>query len=141
VLASTDVSVEPQPEAEMPLLVKLPPQLGNFFSEVGYMPTAFVEKRSAARMRVRCESVITTTFAPAFVRRTDKSTRVLVKDLSRTGIAVLTHHQMWPTETFQIELHRRKLNARVVRCRKLGEDCYEVGSLVVSIETPENEES
>lgn len=136
-LASTDVGLEPQPKELPPLLVQLPAQMSNFFSEVGYMPTALVEKRSAPRMRVRCESIITSLFTPVFVHRANGSTRVLVKDLSRTGLSILAHEQMWPTEMFLIDLHKRKLNARVVRCRKLGDYCYEIGSVLVSIETPE----
>jgi hypothetical protein len=108
--------------------------MANFFTEVGYMPSTYVEKRAHPRMRVRCEAVITILFAPPFVHRSFTSARVLVKDLSRGGVSILSHQQMWPTETFVIELHKRKLSARVVRCRKLGDCCYEVGAVVFSIE-------
>ena len=133
-LASTDVAVDSQAATDEPLLVQLPPHMANFFSEVGYMPTTFVERRSNARMRVRCEAVITSLFIPPFAKRTGQRARILVKDLSRTGLSILSHQQMWPTETFSIELHKRKLDVRVVRCRKLGERCYEVGAVIFSIE-------
>jgi len=134
VLVSTDVGLTPEQSTTVPLLVRLPATMANFFNEVGYMPTAFVEKRSHARMRVRCESMITCVSAPAFVKRELTASRVLVKDLSRCGVGVLSHQQMWPTETFFIELNNRRLSARVVRCRKLGESCYEIGAVVSAIE-------
>ena len=133
-LVSTDVGLTPDQTTTVPLLVQLPATLANFFDEVGYMPTALVEKRSHARMRVRCESTITCVSAPAFVSRELTASRVLVKDLSRCGVGVLSHYQMWPTETFFIELNNRRLRARVVRCRKLGEACYEIGAVVSAIE-------
>ena len=133
-LVSTDVGVTSEQPLAVPLRVRLPASMARFFSETGYMPTAFIEKRSHARMRVRCESMITSVSAPAFVKREFVATRVLVKDLSRGGVGVLSHQQMWPTETFFIELNNRRLRARVVRCRKLGESCYEVGAIVSAIE-------
>ena len=133
-LASTDGVVAPHSAVVGPLQVQLPSHMANFFSEVGYLPTAYVEKRSNARMRVRCEAIITHLFVPPFVKRIEERARVLVKDLSRSGVSVLSHQQMWPTETFSIELHRRRLDARVVRCRKLGENCYDIGAVVFSVE-------
>lgn len=138
-LASTDVGVAPSQPAELPLLVKLPSHMANFFKEVGYAPSTYMENRAQARMRVRCESVIQSLFVPPFARRSQEMARVLVKDLSRGGISVISHQQMWPTETFSLELHGRTLSARVVRCRKLGECCYEVGAVLFAVTAPQDE--
>ncbi|MGN6137036.1 MAG: hypothetical protein ACTHOU_21340 [Aureliella sp.] len=135
-LAPTNVCLSAEPGDALPLLVRLPPEMAGFFREAGYAPTTHSEKRCNARVRVRCESVITSLFLPPFVRRGQTAARVLVKDLSRTGISILAHQQMWPTETFALELHRRRLSARVVRCRKIADYCYEVGAVIFDIETP-----
>lgn len=134
-LATTDIQIT-QPEAGLqPTKVQLPAHMANFFAEAGYAPSYYQENRSNARLRVRQEATITTIFAPIFVKRTSNASQVLVKDLSRTGLSILSPYQMWPSETFSIELHGRRLTAKVVRCRKLGEACFESGAMLVTVES------
>lgn len=116
-----------------PLLVQLPPHMANFFAEVGYIPAAWADTRTNARVRVRCEATITIHFESVFAKRAKHRARVLVKDLSRSGISILSHQQMWPNESFSVELYKRKLEARVVRCQRLGKNCYDVGAVIFSI--------
>jgi hypothetical protein len=132
-LAQPHPVVLPQANLIAPLQVILPPEMANFFAESGYCQTTFSECRNNARLRVRVESTLTFEYSPTFAKRQFKHTRVLVKDLSKTGIAVLVHHQMWPTEKFSLELHGRLIEADVVRCRKLGDCCFEVGATVRSV--------
>lgn len=121
--------------SECRLCVQLPPQMSNFFSETGYVGTIIDEQRSSARLRVRCEAVIQSTYAPPFLIRPQTRGRVLVKDLSRTGIGILFHQQMYPTERFWIELQHRRLHVTVIRCRKLGDSCFEIGASIEAIES------
>ena len=116
------------------MCVRLPPEMGNFFNESGYISTIVGEQRSSARLRVRCEALIHSTYTPPFLMRAEKRARVLVKDLSRSGVGILLHQQMYPTERFWIELNHRRLHVTVVRCRKLGDACFEVGASIEAIE-------
>lgn len=134
-LAATDIQLTQLEAVSQPTQVQLPAHMANFFAEAGYAPSHYHENRSNARLRIREEATITTIFAPVFVKRTSHSSQVLVKDLSRTGLSILSPYQMWPSETFSIELHNRKLTARVVRCRKLGDACFESGAVLVTIES------
>lgn len=123
------------------LQVKLPPEMSNFFNETGYVTMVINEQRANARLRVRCQSVIESTYTPPFLNRTEKRAQVLVKDLSRSGIAILHHQQMYPAERFSMELHHRKLHATVVRCRKRGDSCFEIGARIDSVEAQPEEYS
>lgn len=120
---------------ECSLRVQLPPEMSNFFKETGYISTIVGEQRSCARLRVRREAVIETTYTPPFLVRFDKRARVLVKDMSRTGIGILAHQQMYPTERFWVELSDRRVHVTVVRCRKLGGACFEVGATIEAVES------
>lgn len=134
-LAIPGDSVAPDVQPECRLRVQLPSELKNFFSESGYVHTIVGEQRASARLRVRCEAAIESTYTPPFMKRDEKRARVLVKDLSRHGIAVLYHQQMFPTERFSIELHERRLHVMVVRCRKLGDSCFEIGATIEAVES------
>lgn len=120
--------------------VKLPFALRNFFNEKGYAASNIFENRTTARLKIRCEAVLHLTVTPAFLARSELDFQVLVKDMSKTGIGILCHRQLYPTESFCIELMGRQIHAAVVRCRKLGESCYEVGARISTVATEDTEE-
>ena len=124
------------------LEVILPDNLKAFFYESGYLPTTAEEARTNARLRVRSIGDILMMQTPSMLRfglmeRNRRAGKVLIKDLSRTGIGVLYHQQIYPEEQFQIRFQGRLINAVAVRCRRLGEKCYETGGRIVSLETLE----
>ncbi len=125
------------------LEVILPDDLKAFFYESGYLPTTAEEARCNARLRVRSVGDILLTHTPPVLRdgltkRAKRSGKVLIKDLSRSGIGVLYHQQIFPEEQFQIRFQGRLINTVAVRCRRLGMHCYEIGGRIVSLETIED---
>lgn len=124
------------------LEVILPDNLKAFYYESGYLPTTAAEARTTARLRVRSIGDILMLHTPSMLRlglmeRARRAGKVLIKDLSRTGIGVLYHQQLYPEEQFQVRFHGRLINAVAVRCRRLGVKCYETGARIVSLETLE----
>lgn len=122
-----------------PLKVILPSELRNFYREAGYLSTTSFEERTNARLRVRTAGYIRFTKAPPCLQaqpgwRADKCATVLIKDLSRTGIGILYHEQIFPGEEFSVVLHNRLITAVVVRCRRIGENCYETGASILEVE-------
>lgn len=122
------------------LEVILPDNLKAFFYESGYLPTTAEEARTNARLRVRSIGDILLKHTPSKLRgdlkeRDKRAGKVLIKDLSRNGIGVLYHQQVYPAEQFQLRFQGRLINATVVRCRRLGEKCYEIGGRIISLET------
>ena len=118
----------------LPMLVQLPPEMSNFFVESGYLETVYGELRGQSRLRVRCPAVLQSDFVPPFTQRDKRLAKVLIKDMSRSGLGILSHEQLWPGETFWIELRDRRLHIRVVRCRKIADRCFEVGGVVMSVD-------
>ncbi len=95
------------------------------------------EERSHARLNVRCQGHIrihtadsTTTF------HSNTRGTVLVKDLSKSGIALLYHTQLFPGESFDVLFHSRIITATAVRCRRIDARCYEVGQQSNASKTP-----
>jgi len=134
-------SIEPTCVAGLEVI--LPEDLKAFFYEMGYLPTTAEESRSNARLRVRSIGDILLQHSPPILRkglvgRAKRSGKVLIKDLSRTGIGVLFHQQVFPEEQFQIRFQGRLINSIAVRCRRLGNMCYEIGGRIVSLETIED---
>jgi len=113
------------------LLVRLPEELKGYREEQGFIPSNIFENRTTARLRVRCESRFGIISSPPFVFRTESQFQVLMKDLSKYGIGIITHQQLYPLETFWVELLGKQIRASVVRCRKLGEKCFEVGGRIL----------
>ncbi len=132
-----------EPEQLAGLDVILPDNLKAFFYESGYQPTTAEEARSNARLRVRSVGDLLLTHTPPVLRdglgkRTKRTGKTLIKDLSRSGIGILYHQQIFPEEQFQIRFQGRLINSIAVRCRRLGVQCYEIGGRIVSLETIED---
>lgn len=121
-----------------PLKVVLPEDLRRFYAERGYLATKPHEDRRFARLNVRSDAYIRFALQPSIlqfgpVAGDEQHGSVLVKDLSRTGIAILYHRQIFPGEHFHILFQGREIDAIAVRCRRIGELCYETGATVNSV--------
>ena len=120
-----------------PLQVVLPESLQHFFAERGYLATTSQEERTHARLNVRSIAHIHFPDRPAALHVTPlNETRgsILVKDLSKTGVAFLYHQQVFPGESFEVFLNGRILYVTAVRCRRLGYRCYETGATISGVE-------
>ncbi len=121
-----------------PLKVVLPEELRRFYVERGYLATMPHEARGHARLNVRAQGYIR--FGQSLVGddfeviTTDtREGTILVKDISKTGIAILYHRQIFPCEQFEVFLQGRVIDAKAVRCRRIGPDCYETGAMIDNI--------
>lgn len=118
-----------------PLKVILPRQLQSFYTERGYLSPKPHEDRRYARLNVRSHGHIRFFHQPSLlefgpVADDHPQGTVLVKDLSKTGISILYHRQIFPGERFDVLLHGRAIDATAVRCRRLGTQCYETGAII-----------
>jgi hypothetical protein len=134
-----------QLQVEVSLRVVLPKELERFYAESGYSPTSVFENRCNSRLRVRTEVPIWFEGIPdgirRFISRSSGTTgRALLKDLSKTGLAILYHEQMFPEEQFQLQFRNRLFDVTVVRCRRIAPACYEVGGAIDSLTTLAPEE-
>lgn len=125
-----------------PLKVILPAKLQKFYDERGYMAPMPHEERRYARLNVRSHGNIRFSLQRHrllfdSIAADEQQGTVLVKDLSRTGIAILYHRQIFPGERFDILILGRAIDATAVRCRRIGPQCYETGATINSV-SPES---
>ncbi len=125
------------------LEVILPEDLKAFFYESGYLATTAEEFRGNARLRVRSAADILLMRLPIALQwglddHHQRFGKVLIKDLSRSGIGVIFHRQIFPEQRFQVRFQGRLIHAVAVRCRRLGLKCYETGGRIVSTEKLES---
>jgi hypothetical protein len=114
-----------------PLLVRLPEEMETFFEEKGYVATTPFDERAAPRLRFRCRALLEVLEPlPSYPRETGLAT-VLISDLSRSGIGLLHHEQLWPEERIRVLLPDCQLEAIVARARKRGVNCYDIGARLI----------
>ena len=132
-------------QAENLLKVVLPEEWKRFFAETGYAPTTAQENRCNSRLRVRAEVPVWFHSTPdgmgdSIVRALGTPEKALMKDISRTGIAILYHEQVFPEERLCIQFQNRLFEVTVVRCRRISKACYEVGSVIDSLTSLDSED-
>ncbi len=108
--------------------VVLPDSLNAFYRESGYCNDESFEVRRASRLRIRREASMRIEESPANLHRIEREWGILVKDISRVGICILSHEVLWPDEKIFIRFRGRQVRAKVVRCRQLGPQCWECGA-------------
>lgn len=121
----------------VPNRIQLTPQLEDALaSERGVTaPTHFECRRTA---RFRCHGSAYARLIPFLVELQDfeNESYVIVRDLSKTGVGIISHQQLFPEQIVVLILETTQLETKVVRARKLGPKCFEIGlSILGRIET------
>lgn len=130
-LATTDRAVVDRSATAERLQVELPEAYQSFFEENGYLPPTANESRRNARMAFR--RIAKVEFYPAAnalqfaIEQHSTNSTILIKDLSRTGMGVMFHRQLYPTQRMKIRCKNYDIEATVVRCRRIADKCFEVG--------------
>lgn len=65
--------------------------------------------------------------------------QVVVRDLSKTGVCILTSSEWYPEQFCRMQFAVGEMTARVMRARRLGHRCYEIGLRVIKFERDDNE--
>jgi PilZ domain len=103
--------------------VRLPDGMNDFFDHFGPMPTRHGCRRAYHRFFLRGKAIL---------RRQDTYLAVFTADASRQGLCFLSPIQLLPKERCRIRLpNTKEFQIEVVRCRRLGESCYECGAIFV----------
>jgi hypothetical protein len=119
--------------------IVLPPSLENFFQEAGYCESTYYEGRKNSRLRIRCKATLVIEASPPSIERPEQTAIVFVKDISKRGIAILCHQQLWPEEKLLICFQQRQVRASAVRCRRLDECCWECGAEITEFKNLEDD--
>jgi hypothetical protein len=116
--------------------IQLPPRLSDFFSVRGDSQSAVQEERKHIRIRARakCPGFFESTLPS--LHRDSTCIPIYTADFSRGGCGFISAIQIFPTERLRLILPTFWLQLQIVRCRKLGPRCYEIGSILVAKNQP-----
>ncbi|GIW99246.1 MAG: hypothetical protein KatS3mg111_2579 [Pirellulaceae bacterium] len=125
-------------------LVVLPPELRERLEGRGYQSPVPVESRAWARLTVMREARLSMVHTPPALHSAlpwPPHGRVIVKDLSRSGIGFFFHMPLFPSQQIQIQLSHYVIQAKVRRCRRHTSDCYELGAIVTQVRSSKEDRS
>ncbi len=115
-----------------PLSIAIPPQVQLELRERGPIPTCDDDVRVATRFRCKGPAILEWSESPLGLAIRFPTTQVVVRNLSRTGFSVLADRQWYPEQIAKVYLSTAILVAKVVRARRLGSRCYDIGFRIVA---------
>ncbi len=113
--------------------VRLPKEWFDFFEKSGPVPAEFGDKRRFPRVHLRAHAALHYRQTFPSLPRPDHWYKVYTKDISRCGMAFLHGEQLFPRERMTVLLPDGSSQPlEVVRCRRVGPRCYEIGARFVA---------
>ena len=108
---------------EIPSRAEVPRDLEGYFNREGPTPSCLDESRALHRFYLRQRAVL---------EADGKLHAGYTRDVSRSGMGLISPVQLFPLEEVQIWLpERAAINLRVVRCERLDDRCYACGAVFV----------
>ena len=123
---------------DFPLTLGIPFQVKLDLRQRGEMPTCDDDMRVGARFRCRGPAILKWTKSPIGLPLQFPTTQVIVRNLSRTGFSVLADRQWYPEQCVKIYFSSAVAKATVIRAKRLGSRCYDIGFRIVSFRNYES---
>ena len=122
----------------LPCQVQLPEKLRESFELAGPTPSMPNDHRRFPRVRCRSKrhrAALKRLPTFAALASSQQWSAVYVADFSKTGVQVLHAEQLFPGERLRLLLLTGNLlDLEVVRCRRMGDACFAVGTQIVRTE-------
>lgn len=116
---------------QLPMKVQLSEELSAAL-ELERGLTAPGDHQSRKKPRYRCfgQAVAIVRRSPLALPHFEDEAIVIIRDLSRNGMGLITHQQYYPEQDMVVLYEDRILEGRVARARKIETHCYEVGMIL-----------
>lgn len=102
---------------------RIPEDMADFFDHHGTVPSRPGCRRAYLRFFLRGKAIL---------QRQETFIGVYTADASRQGLRFLSPVQLFPKERCRIRMPKTKeFQIEIVRCRRLGDECYECGAMFV----------
>lgn len=116
---------------KLPLEITVPRKMFEHFQGTGPTQTAMSEQRRYVRFRHLTKGILGYKQTFPAIRRTNTLHMVLITNVSRCGLGLLSHEQLFPGERMNLWISGRGIiQITVARCRKENDRCFEVGTLI-----------
>ena len=117
--------------------IQLPSLWSSFFKESGESAVLASDQRQSRRVNVRSLAVMRSEKVLKIVPRTREAVGVYSKDFSKRGCGFICPFQLFPEEIVLIVLPTFWIRLHVVRARRIGAFCYEVGGELLEQHKPD----
>ena len=108
-------------------------------ARLGALDSVVGDERSNIRMRIRTHAALHYETTLPSVPRGAETVGVYIGDFSRRGCGLISPVQMYPEETVRVVLATFWIRLKVVRSRRVGPSCYEVGGELTQRNQPSPE--
>ncbi|EMI15655.1 hypothetical protein RMSM_07420 [Rhodopirellula maiorica SM1] len=117
--------------------IQLPVELSDYFASNGEASNSFpTDERSNQRISIRTRGLLWSDVALPFCPRPNRPIGIYTRDFSRTGAGFLSSVQFFPEEELRVVLPTFWVRVRVTRVRRLGEACFEIGTILLHKYSP-----
>jgi hypothetical protein len=89
------------------------------------------ESREFPRFRTNGPAIFSWENSPPALENPHPTRQVVVRDLSRTGVGILTSSQWFPEELGKLQFAIGDMVVKVMRARRLGPRCFEIGARII----------
>ncbi|MFO0921810.1 MAG: PilZ domain-containing protein [Pirellulales bacterium] len=118
--------------SQLPNKIELPRDLFEALSkERGVVDSTPFEARRSTRFRCSGTCIVEAEPGTRVYRRQELQSQGIVRDVSRSGVGVITHQQWFPGQRLRLRLEHATLVVEVARARKIASSCYEAGAIIV----------
>ncbi|GAA5506257.1 hypothetical protein [Novipirellula caenicola] len=117
--------------------IQLPVEMSEYFASNGEASNSFpTDERSNQRISIRTRGLLWSEVALPFCPRPSRPIGIYTRDFSRTGAGFLSSLQFFPEEEVRIVLPTFWVRVRVTRVRRLGDACFEIGTILLQKYSP-----
>lgn len=125
----------------LPMRIQLTDDLREMLSsERGATHSNPFELRGASRFRCCGKCVVNLSQTSFRMPGQESQSLAIIRDISRKGIGLITHQQLYPEQLLDLLLESANVAARIARVRRAGSFCFEVGLIIVKHELREKSE-
>ena len=114
-----------------PLNLVVPPKIHLELQKRGAISTCDEDVRIAPRFRCSGPAILEWVESPRSLQLQFPTTQAIVRNLSKTGFSILADRQWFPEQIARLYLPIAIVKAKVVRARRLGSNCYDIGLRIV----------
>ena len=110
-----------------PSKVQLPSGFGDILRRRGNLPSSVRDQRAYVRRYFPGRAILEFKNTDQVIPRPDGFEAVFTRDISRSGLGLLCHCELYPGERPIIWLPTGRILCEVARCARRGPWCFEVG--------------
>lgn len=122
-----------------PIDFAIPPRVREDLQRKGTGAAMHNDNRESPRFRTNGPAILTWISSPPAVDKSHPTSQVIVRDISKTGVGILTSTQWFPEQVGKLEFAVGEMTVKVMRSRRIGPRCFEVGARIIKFARHDDE--